>query len=270
MTVAISESGHAPVNGLEMYYEIHGAGKPLILIHGGFGVTGIFARLLPSLTKARRVIAVELQAHGHTSDIARPLSYEWMADDIAALITHLELEHADIFGYSLGGGVALQTAIRHPQVVRKLVVISAPCKRGGWYPEVLAGMASIEAEAMIGSPMHEAYVSVAPKPENWSSLADKTRQLLGKDYDWSKDVEAIEAPTLLVFGDADSVSPVHAAEFFGLLGGGKADAGWDGSDMSNARLAILPATTHYDILSSPVLASVVTPFLDAPMPKREH
>jgi pimeloyl-ACP methyl ester carboxylesterase len=197
------------------------------------------------------------------------LSFELMADDIAALIKRLGLESADLFGYSLGGGVALQTAIWHPGVVRKLVLVSTPFKRDGWYPEVRAGMASINADAAkawIGSPMHQAYASVAPKPEDWPTLAAKLGDLLRQDYDWSAGVAAIKAPTMIVVGDADSVHTAHAVEFFELLGGGKHDAGWDGSGMPNCRLAILAGITHYNIFSSPVLASTVTPFLDAPMP----
>jgi pimeloyl-ACP methyl ester carboxylesterase len=270
--VTNKESGdnYACVNGLNMYYEIHGMGKPLVLLHGGLGGVGMFEQLLPSLAETRQVIAVELQAHGHTADIDRPLSFELMADDIAALIKLIGLENADIVGYSLGGGVALQTAIRHPAMVRKLVVVSTPYKRGGWYPEVLAGMTSMNAEAAkawVGSPMHQAYASVAPRPEDWPALVAKLSDLLRQDYDWSAGVAAIKEPTMIVVGDADSVRTVHAVEFFELLGDGKSDAGWDGSGMSNARLAILPATTHYNIFVSPLLVSIVTPFLDAPMPK---
>ncbi len=265
----MTQGKYVKIKDLNMYYEIHGEGQPLILLHGGFGVIGMFEQLLPGLAKNRQVIAVELQGHGHTADIDRPLSFEQMADDVAALIKHLGLENADLFGYSLGGGVALQTTIRHPAVVRKLVVVSATCKRDGWYPEVLAGQAAMNAEAAkawVGSPMHQAYASVAPKPDDWPALAAKLGNLLKQDYDWSAGVAAIKVPTMIVVGDADGVRTAHAVEFFELLGGGKADAGWDGSGMSNARLAILPGTTHYNICSSPMLASIVTSFLDAPMP----
>jgi pimeloyl-ACP methyl ester carboxylesterase len=193
-----------------------------------------------------------------------------MADDIRALIEHLGLEEADVMGYSLGGGVALQTVIRHPQVVRKLVLVSTPFSRDGWYPEVRAGMEQMgpkAAEPMKQTPMYQVYSSVAPRQEDWPVLLTKLGQLLGQVYDLSEGVAAIEAPTMIVVGDADSVRTAHAVEFFELLGGGKADAGWDGSRMPNARLAVLPGTTHYDIFSSPALASAVTPFLDAPMPE---
>jgi pimeloyl-ACP methyl ester carboxylesterase len=263
---------YASTNGLEMYYEIHGAGRPLILLHGGVGAIEMFGEVLGLLAEGRQVIAVDLQAHGRTADIDRPFSFESMADDVAALIEHLGFERADVMGYSLGGGVALQTAIRHPEVVRKLVVVSTPFKRDGWYPEVLAGMGQMgpeAAEPMKQTPMYQLYASVAPKPEDWPVLLTKLGELLRKDYDWSDEVAKIETPTMIVVGDADSVRTAHAVEFFELLGGGKADAGWDGSGMSDARLAILPATTHYDIFSSPTLASTVTPFLDAPTPEGE-
>jgi pimeloyl-ACP methyl ester carboxylesterase len=262
-------SGYAPVNGLKMYYEIHGAGEPLILLHGGLGSGEMFGGILPLLSHGRRVIAVDLQAHGRTADIDRPLSYEVMADDIAALMQNLGIKKADVMGYSLGAGVALRTAIQHPDMVRKLVIVSTTFRRDGWYPELVAAMAQMgaaSAEAMKPSPIYQMYARIAPKPADWPVLVTKVGDLLRKDYDWSKEVAAIQAPTMLVFGDADAVRPEHAVQFFELLGGGKKDAGWDGSGMSNARLAILPGATHYNILSSPLLSSAVTPFLDAPMP----
>jgi pimeloyl-ACP methyl ester carboxylesterase len=265
-----NKGNYAEVSGLNMYYEIHGTGEPLILLHGGVGVIEMFGEVLPLLAEGRQVIAVDLQAHGRTGDIDRPLSYESMADDIGALIEHLGLEKADVMGYSLGGGVALRTAIQHPEVVKKLVVVSTPFRQDGWYPEILAGMEQMgpeAAEPMKQTPMYQLYASVAPKPEDWPVLLTKLGELLRQDYDWSEDVATIEAPAVIVVGDADSVRTAHVVEFFELLGGGKADAGWDGSGMSNARLAILPATTHYDIFFSPTLASTVVPFLDAPMPE---
>ena len=268
MTPAAAQTSYATVNGLSMYYEVHGDGQPLVLLHGGFGMTGMFGEVLPQLAAGRRVIAVDLKGHGRTADIDRPLSLEAMGDDVAALIRHLGLGKADIMGYSMGGGAALRTAIQHPEVVRKLVVVSLPFKRNGWYPEVRAGMEQVNeavAEFMKPSPMYQGYVAIAPKPENFPLLCAKMGEMVRRDYDWSAEVAAIEAPTMLVFGDADGAPPSHAAAFFELLGGGKADPGWDGANMPRSRLAILPATTHYDIVDSPLLAAVVTPFLDAPM-----
>ncbi len=263
-----ARSSYASVNGLNLYYEIHGSGDPLILLHGGLGAIEMFDEVLPSLAQNRQVIAVDLQAHGRTADIDRPLSFELMAGDIAALIKHLGFEDADVMGYSLGGGVALRTAIQYPEVVRKLVLVSTPYKRDGWYPEILAGMGQMGpqiAEQMKQTPMYQQYASLAPKPEDWPVLLTKLGELLRQDYDWSNEVAAIKAHTLIVVGDADSIRTAHAVAFFELLGGGKADAGWDGSGMSNARLAILPAMTHYNIYSSPTLAAVVASFLDAPI-----
>src|SRR5258706_4765522 len=253
-----AKDSYASVNGLHLYYEIHGAGEPLILLHGGVGAIQMFGELLPSLAQNRQVVAVDLQAHGRTADIDRELRFELMAGDIAALIKHLGIEQADVMGYSLGGGVALRTAIQHPEVVRKLVLVSAPFKRDGWYPEILAGMGQMGpqvAEPMKQTPMYQLYASIAPKPEDWPVLLTKLGDLLRQDYDWSNEVAAIKAPTLIVVGDADSVRTAHAVAFFELLGGGQKDAGWDGSGMSKNRLAILPGVTHYTIFSAPVLAA---------------
>ena len=227
------------------------------------GIT-TFGPNLAALSEKRRVIAVELQGHGHTADIDRPLSFESMADDIAALIKYVGIQNTDVTGYSLGGGVALQTAIRHPRSVRKLVVVSAPFKRDGFYPELLAAMGQIgpsAAEGMKQSPLYRLYPNI-----NWSRLFTKLGELLRKDYDWSKEVATIKAPTMIVFADADAVRTAHIMEFFGLLGGGQKDAGLDGPGRPVAQLAILPGLTHYNISSSPALATAVTPFLEAPMP----
>lgn len=263
-----TQTGYAPVNGLNMYYEIHGSGDPLVLLHGGFGMTGMFAELLPQLAASRQVIAADLQGHGRTADIERPLSLEAFGDDVAALIRHLGLPQADVMGYSMGAEAALRTAIQHPALVRKLVVVSAPCKRDGWYPEVLAGMEQVNAAAVElwrESPIYQGYVAVAPNPDGLPVLADKMGELMRQDYDWSDEVAALPMPVLLVFGDADSVPPAHAAEFFALLGGGQRDAGWDGAHMPPAQLAILPGTTHYNSIDSPLLTPIVQAFLDAPV-----
>jgi len=258
-------SGYATVNGLKMYYEIHGKGQPLILLHGGLGSTGMFGANLEALAKNRQVIAMDLQAHGRTSDIDRPLTMEGMADDVAALMKQLGIAKADLAGYSMGGAVAMQIIFRHPEMVRKLVIISMPFKRTGFYPAILAQqnqMGPEAAEFMKQTPMYQSYAAVAPKPGDWTTLITKIGKLIKQDYDWSKEVKKIKARTLLVFGDADLVSPAHAVEFFGLLGGGQKDGGWDGSGRSNAKLAILPGITHYEIFSSPLLASAVVPFLE--------
>jgi pimeloyl-ACP methyl ester carboxylesterase len=260
---------YASINGLDLYYERSGntqkGAVPVILLHGGFGATGMFDGVLtPALNAGREVIAVDLQGHGRTADIGRPLRYDVMADDVAALIRHLGLPQADVIGYSLGGGVAIQTAVRHPGRVRRLVAVSAPFKRSGWYPESLTGMDQMGAHIaphMLQTPMYEGYARTAPRPEDWAGLWDKVGDLLRQDYDWSADIAALTMPTMVVAGDADSFAPAHAAEFFALLGGGGRDGGWDRSGVTAHRLAILPGTTHYDIFMSPLLPVVVTPFL---------
>ena len=264
----VAKSGYAPVDGLKMYYEIHGQGQPLILIHGGLGSGDMFSTILPELSRGREVITVDLQAHGRTADIERPISYEAMADDIAALIRYLRIAPADVMGYSVGGEVALRTEIQHPDVVRRLVIVSATFRRDGWYPEIVAGMSHLgtqAAEQMKQTPMYQSYVRSAPRPQDWPILCTKLGTMFRQDYDWSADVAKIKSPVLLTFGDADAVRTANAVQFFELLGGGHRDAGFDGSGMSNTRLAILPATTHYTIFSSPQLASLVTQFLDAPV-----
>jgi pimeloyl-ACP methyl ester carboxylesterase len=258
--------GHyADVNGIKLYYEIGGTGRPLVLLHGGLGAIEMFGPNLPALASGRQVIAVDLQGHGRTADIDRPLSVELMADDIAALIKHLGLESADVMGYSLGGGVALQTAIRHPEVVRKLVVVSTPFKRSAFYPDILAQQGQVgagAAEAMKQTPMYQLYASIAPRPEDWPRLLGKIGEAMHQDFDFSKAIAGIKATTLIVAGDADIFPPAHAVELFGLLGGGQRDGGWDGARRPKSRLAILPGLTHYTIFSAPALAATVIPFLD--------
>lgn len=260
-----ARSGYAPVNGLKMYYEVQGTGEPLILLHGGLGSTAMFADILPSLARNRQVIAVDLEAHGRTANIDRPLSYEAMADDVAGLVHYLKLIKVDVMGYSLGGEVALRIAIQHPDAVRKLVVVSASFRRDGWYPEIVAQMMRMSpgaAEGFKGTPLYQTYRRIAPRPEDWPLLFGKLGDMFRNDYDWSRDVQALKMPVLLVYGDADAVRTAHAVQFFELLGGGKKDGGWDGSGVSSARLAILPGLTHYNIISSPELLSTVIPFLE--------
>ncbi|HVH09065.1 MAG TPA: alpha/beta hydrolase [Gemmatimonadales bacterium] len=266
-------AGHyAAVNGLKLYYEIHGSGRPLILLHGGLGALEMFGPNLTALAKGRQVIAVDLQGHGRTADIDRPLSVKLMADDIAALLEHLGIARADIMGYSLGGGVALLTAIRHPAVVNRLVVVSTPFRRNAFYPEILAQQGQVGpamADAMKQTPMYQVYQSLAPRPEDWPRLLGKIGEAMKEDFDFSTEIAGITAPTLVVAGDADIFPPAHAVELFGLLGGGKRDGGWDGSGRPRSGLAILPGLTHYTIFSAPALAATVIPFLDEPPPKGE-
>src|SRR3989442_3450419 len=258
---------YADVNGIKLYYEIAGTGRPLVLLHGGLGAIEMFGPNLAALAQGRQVIAVDLQGHGRTADIDRPLSVDLMADDIAALIKYLKLDGADILGYSLGGGVALQTAIRHPEVVRKLVVVSTPFRRNGFYPAILAQQGQVGpamAEAMKQTPMYQLYASIAPRPEDWPRLLGKIGEAMKQDFDFSQQIAGIKATTLIVAADADIFPPSHAVELFGLLGGGQRDGGWDGAGRPKSRLAILPGLTHYTIFSAPALAATVIPFLDEP------
>jgi pimeloyl-ACP methyl ester carboxylesterase len=256
---------YATVNGIKLYYEIHGTGHPTILLHGGLGATSMFGDNLTALAKGRQVIGVDLQGHGRTADIDRPMSVQLMADDIGALIKHLKLDRPDIVGYSLGGGVATFVAIRYPELVRKAVIISTHFRRSAIYPEMLAQQEQVgpqAAEAMKQTPMYQLYASIAPRPEDWPRLLEKIGESMKGDFDFSKEIATIKAKTMIIAGDADMFPPSHAAEFFGLLGGGKRDGGWDGSGRPNAQLAIMPGQTHYTMFSNPALIPTVIRFLD--------
>lgn len=254
----------ASVNGIDLYYETHGSGAPLIMLHGGLGSVEMFGANVAAIAKHRKVIGVDLQAHGRTADIDRPMRYESMADDIAALIAHLGLGQADVLGYSFGGGVALQTAIRHHDRVRRLVVVSQAYAHDGWFSEVRAAFQHFSgklAEMMKPSPVYQLYAKVAPRPQDFAVLLDKQGELMRQPYDWGDAIAGLP-PTLLVAGDADALRPAHVAEFYAKLGGGQRDPGWDGSaGRSASQLAILPGATHYDIATNPLLPAVVEAFL---------
>ncbi|MFO7168176.1 MAG: alpha/beta hydrolase [Chloroflexota bacterium] len=254
-------TGFADVNGQHIFYSVHGTGKPLILLHGGVNPDS-FGGNLTELAKNRQVIAVHLQAHGRTPDTDRPLRSEALGDDVAALIGHLNLGKADVMGYSFGASVALQTAIRHPEVVDRLVIVAARMRQDGFYPEVLAAFEQMEANAAMvdegvkASPMGQAYPDV-----DWTNLFRKLADLNKRPFDWSADVAKIQAWTLLVFADADSVRPEHMVEFWKALGGGQRDAGIDGSLRPANQLAIVPNATHYSLAVDPMLPAIVERFL---------
>ena len=267
MAASTPETGYAPVNGLEMYYEIQGGGgTPLVLLHGAFGTVDMFGPLRAALAEARTVIAVELQGHGRTADIDRPFTYSQFADDVAALLQYLSLEQADFFGYSMGGYTAQQVAIRHPELVRKLMIASASFNKEGVYPEVWEGIESLSPELFEGSPPQTEYARLAPNPDAWSALIEKVKQMEQAFTGWpAEDVAAIEAPTLLIAGDADILRPQHIAEMFQLLGGGVPG---DFVGLPKAQLAVLPGTTHVGVVErTEWLHSMITAFLDAPMPE---
>jgi pimeloyl-ACP methyl ester carboxylesterase len=265
MTETAPQTGYAPVNGLQMYYEIHGAGEPLLLLHGADGTIDLWGPILTTLAERRQVIAVEQQAHGHTADIDRPLSYEQMTEDTAALMRYLDIEHADIFGYSMGGNIGLQLAMRHPDLVRKLVAVSANYRSDGYYPELLELIQTITPEAFAGSPLEEAYFRNAPNPDNWPTLIDKLKQLDAQEFAWpDEDIRAIAAPALLVMADSDAMRPEHMVELFRLLGGGVPG---DLTGLPKSQLAVIPGATHVSLVteSADLLLAVSTAFLDAPL-----
>jgi len=264
---------YASVNGLEMYYEIHGTGQPLVVLHGAYMTIESMGEIVSSLAETRQVIAVELQGHGRTADVDRPLAYEQMADDVAALIGYLGIEQADVFGYSMGGGVALQVAVRHPEVVRKLVLASASYTSDGMYPEVLATIDTITPELFAGSPIEEAYLRTAPHPEDFPTLVAKLKQLDMEPFAWPpEDIRGICAPTLLIIGDSDAIRPEHAVELFRLLGGGVMG---DLAGLPKPQLAVLPGTTHFvppgfGVLDrADWLVAMIGEFLEAPMPDEQ-
>lgn len=262
-----AETGYAPVNGLEMYYEIHGSGgTPLVMLHGAYANIPMWGDLLPRLAATRTVIAVETQGHGRTADIDRPITYQAMADDVAALIEQLGLGAVDIFGYSMGGSTALQVAIRHPEAVRKLVLISTYFNSGGYYPEVLADIASYTADIFAGTIIVTEYERLAPRPEDFPILFEKLKTLDTTVLAWpTADMQGITAPAFVIVGDSDVVTPEHAVETFRLLGGGVPG---DVYGLPRSQMAILPATTHVTAaMQVDLLLAMVPPFLDAPMPE---
>ena len=258
-----AKTGYAQVNGIKMYYEIHGAGKPIVLLHGAFNtINTAFAQLIPALSKNRRVIAVELQGHGRTADIDRPFSFESMADDVAALLKFLKTDSADIFGYSMGGGVAQQIAIRHPEVVRRLIITSSVYKYEGWTPETRAILPMLTAEMFEPTPIKQEYDKLAPDPKHWKEFISKMKKFVTTTYDFGADkIKAIKSPTLIVIGDGDGVLPEHAIDMYRLRGGSYMV---DFGPIHAAQLAILPGTSHISVMmQTDWIVSMVVPFLDA-------
>ena len=258
---------YADVNGVHLYYETHGAGRPMILLHGGLGSGEMFGPILSTLADHHQVILPDLQGHGRTADIDRPLDVRLMADDIAALIDHLGLDRPDVVGYSLGGGVAFQVAIRYPQKVGRLVSASANIRRDAIYPEMLEQQGQVGAAAadfMKDTPMYELYHRVAPDPDNFPRLLDKIGASMAEDFDFTEEVRGLRVPTLIVAADADMAPPRHYVEVFALLDGGLRDGGWmgEGRPRGGHALAILPGLTHYNLGASPLFAAVTLNFLD--------
>jgi pimeloyl-ACP methyl ester carboxylesterase len=269
MPSADAQTGYAPVDDLNMYFEIHGSGRPLILLHGAYMTIDMMEPILTGLAKTRQVIAVEQQGHGRTADVDRPLSYEQMADDTAALARHLEIDNADVVGYSMGGGIALQLAIRHPALVRRLVLASTSFTSDGMHAVALEMFPSITPELFSGSPIEEAYLRTAPDPGDFPKLVEKLTRLDTTPFAWpEQDIRAIAAPTLIVLGDSDGIRLEHAVELFALRGGGVMG---DLAGMPESQLAVLPGTSHFvppgfGLLDrAEWLLAMIPPFLDAPM-----
>ncbi|HEV7776864.1 MAG TPA: alpha/beta hydrolase [Luteibacter sp.] len=256
------QGAYAHVNGTEIYYEVHGQGTPLVMLHGGVTPSEMFGTPLAEMAKNFKVIAIHARGHGLSKDTGKPWSIEQDADDVAAVLKHLKIDKASVMGYSFGGAIALQFAIRHPAMLDKLIVISAAYASKGQYPEVRAafeqmpGMADAIGGEIAKSPLAQMYPGV-----DWPTMMRKTGELNKQEYDWSAGIRGIKARTLLVFADADAIRPEHIAGFYELLGGGQRDAGLDGSLRSPNQLAVVPGTTHYTIIASSVVMQYSTDFL---------
>lgn len=241
------DSGYADINGLKMYYEVHGQGKPIVLIHGSFMTIPLnWSNIIPALAKDRKVIVAEMQGHGRTKDISREFSYENMADDISGLLKHLKIDSADVLGYSMGAGVAFQTAIRHPEQVRRLVILSGTFRHNGWWPDVEAAFGTFTADMFKGSPIEKEYVRFGNDPAHFPEFVKKVISIDLKPYDWTQGMKKIQSPVFMAIGDADGVRYEHALELFRAKGGGKMG---DLNGLPQSRLAILPGTTHIGMMN---------------------
>ena len=261
-----NKSGHAAVNGVNYYYAVYGTGEPLLLLHGGMFHTEMFGPNLTKLAQSRQVIGVDLQGHGRTPLGDREISLIDIGNDMAGVLKKLGYNKVDVLGYSMGGGVAFQLAAQHPEMVRRLVLVSTPYAQDGFYPEMLplqAAMSAAMAEQMKETPIYKSYVAIAPHPEEFPKLLDAMGAYMRKSYDWSADVKKLTMPVMLIYGDSDMFRPEHEVKFYQLLGGGLKDAGWQREHMSQHRLAILPDLTHYEMGVAPQLVDTALPFLNA-------
>jgi pimeloyl-ACP methyl ester carboxylesterase len=261
-----TKTGHAAVNGVNYYYAVYGTGEPLLLLHGGMFHTEMFGANLTRLAQSRQVIGVDLQGHGRTPLGDREISLVDIGNDMAGVLKKLGYDKVDVLGYSMGGGVAFQLAAQHPEMVRRLVLVSTPYAQDGFYPEILpqqAALGAAMAEQMKETPIYKSYVAIAPHPEEFPKLLDQMGAYMRKPYDWSADVKKLTMPVMLIYGDSDMFRPEHEVKFYQLLGGGLKDAGWQREHMSQNRLAILPDVTHYEMGVAPQLVDTALPFLNA-------
>jgi len=271
MTMAITDvsaqqgptTGYAPVNGLNMYYEVHGSGEPVVLLHGAFmTIPGNWTGWIDELSKTRKVIVVEMQGHGRTADIPREPTSENLADDVAALLQYLKLPRADIIGYSMGGRVAMDVAVRHPDQVRRVVVMSSTFRRDGMTQEGLDALTHLTPEVLKGSPLEAEYKRLSPTPDHFSDFVTRLVAVFSREKDLSAEqLQSTTAPMFFIFGDADGIRLEHVAEMFRLKGGGIYG---DLRPRSASRLAILPNTTHVTLMQRmSIIVPMVNEFLDA-------
>jgi pimeloyl-ACP methyl ester carboxylesterase len=257
--------GYVSANGVNYYYEIHGQGEPLLLLHGGLSSIEMFRPSLAVFAKRRQVIALDLYGHGRTALTSRPISPHAIGDDLAVVLEQLGYDSVDVLGYSMGGAVALRLAVQHPRLVRRLALLSTVFAQHGFFPELLlqqAAMSAAIADAMKDTPLYRTYQALAPRPQDFPRLLDRMGEWMRTPFDWSEDVRRLEGPVLLIYADADNTRPEHIVRFYQLLGGGLRDAGWQREHMPTNRLAILPGYTHYDVLLAPELPATVLAFVD--------
>jgi pimeloyl-ACP methyl ester carboxylesterase len=258
------KTGHVEAGGARYGYQIHGAGAPLLLLHGGFGTIEMFSPILGSLAARRQVIAVDLYGHGRTALTDRPIDPVTIGDDMAVVVRALGFDQVDALGFSFGGMVAFRLAVQHPDVVGKLVLASAPYADTGFYPDIREQQKAITREGaamMMQTPLYEIYKAVAPRVDDFPEFVGRMGEAIRRPYDWSEEAKTLKPTTLLVFGDSDMFEPEHIVRFYQLLGGGLRDAGWDGAGMARHRLAILPGVTHYGMSDAPGLVDVALAFL---------
>ena len=264
-TPKATKSGHVPVNGVNYYYAVYGKGEPLLLLHGGLGQIEMFGSNLETLAKNREVIGIDLHGHGRTDLGKRDINLIDQGNDVAGVLKKLGYNKVDVLGYSLGGGVGFQFATQHPEMVRRLVLVSTIFSTDGFYPEMLpqqAAVGSAMMEQMKETPMYKSYVAIAPHPEEFPKLLDQMGAYMRKSYDWTGDVKKLTMPTMLVYGDSDMIRPEHIVKVYQLLGGGLKDAGWQREHMAQNRLAILPNVTHYEMGVAPQMVEAALPFLN--------